>query len=121
MKTFATIVLSAFSLGLVAETAIAVHSLATGSEVQLATAIELGISWLVVLAFFIANVARMVFHRGSPSILVGVAVPLHDDDDEGDDDGEGNTDGEDGETPEETPEETGETPETQDGTGEEQH
>ena len=119
IKTLGIILCSAFSVGLVAETALSVWSLANGQGVTLHTAIELIIAWLVVLAVFIASIVKGFC--GGAVRWVGLAVhhnvPSDDDDDEHDDDegeeeeeeeeegeGEDDTEGE-----EETPEE--ETPE----------
>jgi len=58
IKTLGIIICSAFSVGLVAETALSVWSLANGQGVTLHTAIELIIAWLVVLAVFIASIVK---------------------------------------------------------------
>ena len=119
IKTLGIILCSAFSVGLITETAFSVWSLANGQGVTMHTSIELIIAWLVCLAVFIASIVNG-FCGGSVR-WVGLAVhhnvPSDDDDDEHDDDegeDEGDTEdeGEDdteGEEEEETPEE--ETPE----------
>ena len=107
IKTLGIIICSAFSVGLVAETALSVWSLANGQGVTLHTAIELIIAWLVVLAVFIASIVKGFC--GGAVRWVGLAVhhtvPSDEDDDEHDDD----DDDDDDEGEEETPEE--ETPE----------
>ena len=86
-KTLGIILCSAFSVGLVAETAAGVWSLAQGQGISLSTAIELIIAWLVVLAVFIATIISGF--RGRPRWLgVGVIIGHKDsldDDDEGSD------------------------------------
>ena len=88
IKTLGIIICSAFSVGLVAETALSVWSLANGQGVTLHTAIELIIAWLVVLAVFIASIVKGFC--GGAIRWVGLAVhhdvPSDDDDDEHDDD-----------------------------------
>jgi hypothetical protein len=96
-KTLGIILCSAFSVGLVAETAAGVWSLANGQGISLSTAIELIIAWLVVLAVFIATIVKGF--RGSPRWLgIGVTVvrPDDDDDDGSDDDSDGSDDDSDG-------------------------
>ena len=94
-KTLGIIICSAFSVGLVAETAAGVWSLANGQGISLATAIELTIAWLVVLAVFIASIVKGF--RGSPRwVGIGVTVVRPDGDDgSGDDDGRADDDGSD--------------------------
>lgn len=92
-KTLGIILCSAFSVGLVAETAAGVWSLASGQGISLATAIELIIAWLVVLAVFIATIISGF--RGRPRWLgVGVIIGHKDslDDDEGSDGSDGSDD-----------------------------
>lgn len=95
-KTLGIILCSAFSVGLVAETAAGVWSLAQGQGISLSTAIELIIAWLVVLAVFIATIISGL--RGRPRWFgVGVIIDHNDslDDDEGaDGSDEGSDDGE---------------------------
>ena len=96
-KTLGIIICSAFSVGLVAETAAGVWSLANGQGISLATAIELIIAWLVVLAVFIATIVKGF--RGSPRwVGIGVTVARHEDDDDdgSDDDDVGSDDDDDG-------------------------
>lgn len=98
-KTLGIILCSAFSVGLVAETAVSIWSLANGQGVALPTAIELVVAWFVVLAVFIAAIVKGF--NGSARWL-GVGVVVHHDDydsenegsDEGSDEGtdEGNSD-----------------------------
>ena len=90
-KTLGIIICSAFSVGLVAETAAGVWSLANGQGISLATAIELTIAWLVVLAVFIASIVKGF--RGSPRwVGIGVTVVHPDGDDDGSDDDDGRSD-----------------------------
>jgi hypothetical protein len=98
-KTLGIILCSAFSVGLVAETAAGVWSLASGQGISLATAIELIIAWLVVLAVFIATIIKGF--RGFPRwVGIGVTVvrPDDDDDDGSDDDSDGSDDDSDGDS-----------------------
>lgn len=99
-KTLGIIICSAFSVGLVAETAVSIWSLANGQGVALPTAIELVVAWFVVLAVFIAAIVKGFL--GSARWL-GVGVAVHHDDsaeddyyaeDAGEDEGtdEGNSD-----------------------------
>lgn len=112
IKTLGIILCSAFSVGLVTETAFSVWSLANGQGVTLHTSIELIIAWLVCLVVFIASIVNGFC--GGSARWVGLAVhhnvPSDDDDDEHDDDEEEEDDAED-EGEEETPEEEEETPE----------
>ena len=96
-KTLGIILCSAFSVGLVAETAAGVWSLASGQGISLATAIELVIAWLVVLAVFIATIISGF--RGRPRWFgVGVIIDHNDslDDDGSDGSDEGSDEGTDG-------------------------
>lgn len=63
-KALGIIILTAFSVGLVAETACEIHSLATGQAVTASTAIELIVCWGVVLAVFIASIVNAFKSRG---------------------------------------------------------
>lgn len=81
-KTLGIIICSAFSVGLVAETAVSIWSLATGQGVELPTAIELVVAWLVVLAVFIAAIVKG-FLGSARWLGVGVAVHHDDSDDDG--------------------------------------
>ena len=81
-KALGIIILTAFSVGLVAETACEIHSLATGQAVTASTAIELIVCWGVVLAVFIAAIVKGFL--GSASWL-GVGVAVHHDDSDDDD------------------------------------
>lgn len=76
-KTLGIILCSAFSVGLVAETAVSIWSLANGQGVALPTAIELVVAWFVVLAVFIAAIVKGFL--GSARWL-GVGVVVHHDD-----------------------------------------
>jgi hypothetical protein len=92
-KTLGIILCSAFSVGLVAETAAGVWSLANGQGISLATAIELIIAWLVVLAVFISTIISGF--RGRPRWFgVGVIIDHNDslDDDDGSDGSDGSDD-----------------------------
>lgn len=82
-KTLGIILCSAFSVGLVAETAVSIWSLANGQGVALPTAIELVVAWFVVLAVFIAAIVKGFL--GSARWL-GVGVVVHHDDSADDDD-----------------------------------
>ena len=105
IKTLGIIICSAFSVGLVAETAVAIWSLVHGQEVGIHTAVELTVAWLVVLAVFVGT---MLSKLGWSSPRSRVETATDDDDDGCYDDGD---DSEDCSDPEEdTPEETG-TPE----------
>lgn len=81
-KTLGIILCSAFSVGLVAETAVSIWSLANGQGVALPTAIELVVAWFVVLAVFIAAIVKGFL--GSARWL-GVGVVVHHDDSADDD------------------------------------
>lgn len=81
-KTLGIILCSAFSVGLVAETAVSIWSLANGQGVALPTAIELVVAWFVVLAVFIAAIVKGF--NGSARWL-GVGVVVHHDDSADDD------------------------------------
>lgn len=86
-KAIIKIILGAFTFGIVAETAVAVHSLATGQGVGVSDAIELVVCWGVVLAVFVTAIARSL-NGGS---VFGVAVwhretPVEDDTPEEDED-----------------------------------
>lgn len=116
-KTLGIILCSAFSVGLVAETAAGVWSLAQGQCISLSTAIELIIAWLVVLAVFIATIISGL--RGRPRWFgVGVIIDHNDslDDDEGaDGSDEGSDEGsDDGEGSDERPADEPATDETAD-------
>lgn len=116
-KTLGIILCSAFSVGLVAETAAGVWSLAQGQGISLSTAIELIIAWLVVLAVFIATIISGL--RGRPRWFgVGVIIDHNDslDDDEGaDGSDEGSDEGsDDGEGSDERPADEPATDETAD-------
>jgi hypothetical protein len=93
-KTLGIILCSAFSVGLVAETAVSIWSLANGQGVALPTAIELVVAWFVVLAVFIAAIVKGFL--GSARWL-GVGVVVHHDDsaDSDDDDYDSEDAGED--------------------------
>jgi hypothetical protein len=87
IKTLGIILCSAFSVGLVAETAFSVWSLVNGQGVSLHTSIELIIAWLVTLVVFIASIVNG-FCGGSVrwvGLAVHHTVPSDDDDDEHDD------------------------------------
>ena len=90
-KTLGIILCSAFSVGLVAETAAGVWSLASGQGISLSTAIELIVAWLVVLAVFIATIISGF--RGRPRWFgVGVIIDHHDSLDDGSDEGSDGSD-----------------------------
>jgi hypothetical protein len=59
LKTLIVIVVTAFTAGLLAETALAVYQLKTGAEVAVDMAVELGVCWLAVLSVFYAAVVRV--------------------------------------------------------------
>ena len=63
LKTLIVIVLTAFTAGLIAETALAVYQLKTGLDVAVDMAIELGVCWGVVIVAFYASVIHAVKHR----------------------------------------------------------
>ena len=56
-------VLTAFVLGLLGETAVIVYNLVTGATNELATLIEVGVAWLVVLTTGYMAVWHSVTHR----------------------------------------------------------
>lgn len=56
-------VLTAFVLGLLGETAVIIYNLVTGATNELATLIEVGIAWLVVLVTSYMSVWHSVTHR----------------------------------------------------------
>lgn len=56
-------VLTAFVLALVGETAVVIYNLATGATNELATLIEVGVAWLVVLVTSYMGVWHSVTHR----------------------------------------------------------
>ena len=100
-KALVIILCSAFSAGLVAETALSIWSLAGGNGIALSTAIELAVAWLVVLAVFIASIVTGL--RSPVRWLVTVVhhYPAPHDDNESDgsdesDDNESDDDGSDG-------------------------
>jgi hypothetical protein len=113
-KTLGIILCSAFSVGLVAETAAGVWSLASGQGISLSTAIELVVAWLVVLAVFVATIISGL--RGRPRWFgVGVIVDHNDslDDDGSDGSDDDGSDGSDDDGSDEHPADepaTGETP-----------
>lgn len=107
-KTLGIIICSAFSVGLVAETAVAAWSLVHGQEVGIHTAVELTVAWLVVLAVFIGTIISKL--PGAPTWNSGNTG----DDDDGSDGGDTDYYAEDCTDPEDdTPEEPG-TPEHHD-------
>jgi hypothetical protein len=63
LKTLIVIVLTAFTAGLIAETALAVYQLKAGLDVAVDMAIELGVCWGVVIVAFYASVIHAVKHR----------------------------------------------------------
>lgn len=73
-KALGIIILTAFSVGLVAETACEIHSLATGQAVTASTAIELIVCWGVVLAVFIASIVNAFKSRRWFGIGVSVST-----------------------------------------------
>lgn len=91
-KALVIILCSAFSAGLVAETALSIWSLAGGNGISLSTAIELAVAWLVVLAVFIASIVTGL--RSPARWLVAVVhhYPAPHDDDESDDGTDGDDD-----------------------------
>ena len=56
-------VLTAFFLGLLGETAVIVYNLVTGATNELATLIEVGIAWLVVLVTSYMSMWHSVTHH----------------------------------------------------------
>ena len=97
-KALVIILCSAFSAGLVAETALSIWSLAGGNGIALSTAIELAVAWLVVLAVFIASIVTGL--RTPAGWLLTVVhhypAPHDDDDDDGSDGSDDDDDGSDG-------------------------
>jgi len=63
LKSVIVIVLTAFTVGLLAETAVAIVQGVQGIAPDLHGAIELGVSWLVVVAVFYVSVIKAVFRR----------------------------------------------------------
>ena len=70
-KVLGITILSAFVVALVAETAL----FALGKTGDVGALIELGVSWAVVLAGFVAGVVRLIW--GVPRPLVGVVAVFH--------------------------------------------
>ena len=84
-KALVIILCSAFSAGLVAETALSIWSLAGGNGIALSTAIELALAWLVVLAVFIASIVTGLRSPARWLVTVVHHYPApHDDSDESD-------------------------------------
>lgn len=63
LKNLVVIILTAFTLGLLGETAISVYDLYKGVALGLHDAIELVVGWLVVLAAFYASVLNVARNR----------------------------------------------------------
>lgn len=63
IKQVILVVLTAFTLGLVAETTVAIVEATNGVFPQVSDAIELGVCWGVVLAVFVAAVVKSVRER----------------------------------------------------------
>lgn len=63
LKNLVVIVLTAFTAGLLAETAVAIVQSVQGIFPDLHHSIELGVCWLVVVATFYASVLKVVSHR----------------------------------------------------------
>ena len=63
VKTLVVTILVAFTIGLVAETALAVCGLAGGIAPDFHTAVELCVCWGVVLAAFVGSVVKTAFHH----------------------------------------------------------
>jgi hypothetical protein len=63
IKAVAVIILSAFSVGLIAETALAVLTLSQGAVVPLGDAIELVVAWFVVLAIFYTAMLKVAWRH----------------------------------------------------------
>ena len=86
-KALVIILCSAFSAGLVAETALSIWSLAGGNGIALSTAIELAVAWLVVLAVFIASIVTGLRSPARWFVTVVHHYPApHDDSDGSEDD-----------------------------------
>ena len=97
-KALVIILCSAFSAGLVAETALSIWSLAGGNGIALSTAIELAVAWLVVLAVFIASIVTGLRTPAGWLLTVVHHYPAPHDDDEhdGSDESDDDDDGSDG-------------------------
>lgn len=63
LKKLIVIVLTAFTAGLIAETAVAVLQAVHGVFPELHDAIELGVSWFVVVAVFYIATLKAVYDR----------------------------------------------------------
>ena len=63
IKAVAVIILSAFSVGLIAETALAVLTLSQGAVVPLHDAIELVAGWFVVFAIFYTAMLKVAWRQ----------------------------------------------------------
>ena len=65
MKPIIVIILTAFTLGLLGETAFLIHALATTQAATLPwdTVIKVGISWLVVLSVFYHRILTLPRHN----------------------------------------------------------
>lgn len=63
LKTLTVAILTAFTVGLLGETAVTLVDTAKGVLPDLHTAIELGVCWLVVVATFFASVLNVARGR----------------------------------------------------------
>lgn len=63
LKNLVVIILTAFTLGLLGETAISIYDLYKGVALDLHDAIELVVGWLLVLVTFYASVLNVARHR----------------------------------------------------------
>jgi hypothetical protein len=63
LKTLIVTILTAFTCGLLAETAVTLVQGVQGVYPDIHTAIELGVCWFVVLATFYASVLKTACHR----------------------------------------------------------
>jgi len=63
LKTLVVIILTAFTLGLLGETALTVYDLYKGVALNLHDVIEVGVCWLIVLITFYASVLNVARRR----------------------------------------------------------
>jgi preprotein translocase subunit SecF len=60
LKTLATIVLTAVTLLVLGESAVAIYQIRTGVEVPLADAVEIGVGWGVIVTWFWVSAVKAI-------------------------------------------------------------
>lgn len=110
-KILGTIILTAFTLGLVSETVFSVLDLLNCKGIPLHVGIELCVAWFIVLVTFI--VASVRGFSGAPRMF-GISLSVRPPEETPE-----KPEGDDGETPKETPEETDGSDGNPEGDGEE--